>query len=209
MTPLLYKFATVGGQAQRPNYLEKMKRIKYILLTTTILFITFVFWYWADNYDYFKTKYKDLSAEQYRIFLWQEGDSDEKLKGRFRQHFFDKEYTFPRQKVSRVVLYKNQPLLGIFTGKNLRHERINDFIELCNDTTNYDWGETTWEISESKYVFKLFNSEDEVIGKLYYCSNDCSMTSARPFTPNMKFGKLSSEGLKNIKVFINRKSNWE
>ena len=186
-----------------------MKRLKRIFLTTVVLFGLIGIWFWADKNDYFQSNYYDLTNEQVKLFKWQDGDNEQTIKARYRQHFLDKEYVFPRQQVSKVILYKNQSLFGIFSGKNLKHESINAFLQLCNDTTNFDWGETTWEISESKYVFKLYNYKDEIIGKLYYCSNDCSMTSARPFAPSMKFGKLSSEGLKNIKVFINRKSNWE
>lgn len=63
-------------------------------------------WYFADYKDYFLADYKDLTTEQEKIFKWQDGDDEEFLKERYRQHFTDPTYFFPRQKVSEVKMIK-------------------------------------------------------------------------------------------------------
>jgi hypothetical protein len=186
-----------------------MKRLLKIFLILTILSGLIVVWYWADNQDYFQGDYSDLTEKQNIIFKWQDGDDGDKLMTRYRQHFADTEFVFPRQKVTKVKLFKNTPIIGVFSGKTLKQNRIDTFLKFCNDTTNFDWGETTWGISESEYYVRLYNSETKVVGKIYFCLDDCGMTSAKPFCPAMKFGGLSATGLDNINNLINSKGNWE
>lgn len=177
------------------------------MLAAICIFALSAFWYVADRHDYFKGHYNDLSEEQGEIFKWKDGDTSEKLMGRYRQYFSDSEYTFPRQSVSKVKMFKNIPMLGILTGKTLHQNLVDRFVEFCNDTANFTWAETTWEISESEYYFKLYSKDNDVVGKVYFCLEDCGMTHARPFCPSMKFGMLSENGLIGIRKLINSKDN--
>lgn len=186
-----------------------MKRLLQIFLTLTILSGLIVVWYWADNQDYFKGDYSELTEKQKSIFKWQDGDDGDKLITRYKHHFADTELVFPRQKVTKIKLFNNTPIIGVFSGKTLKQNNIKTFLNLCNDTANFNWGETTWEVSESEYYARLYNSDNDVVGKIYFCLDDCGMTSSKPFCPSMKFGGLSATGLDNIKKLINNKDNWE
>lgn len=186
-----------------------MKAIIKILLATISLCTLTAFWYWADDQDYFQGAYNDLTVEQNEIF---EGSSDIDnfdIYKVYRQHFYDKEFAFPRQQVSKIKLFKNTPIVSIFTGKTLKQSQIDNFIKFCNDTANFDWGETTWGLSEAEYFVRLYNTEDKVVGKIYFCLADCGHIDARPFSPSMKFGMLSTTGLDKINNLINDTDQWE
>lgn len=186
-----------------------MKRLLKIFLTLFILSILITVCYWADSQDFFQGSYSELTEEQNNIFKWQEGDDVNKLMTRYKQHFADTEFVFPRQKVAKIKLFKNIPVIGVFSSKTLKQNNIDTVINFCNDTANFDWSETTWNSSESEYYVRLYDSNNKVIGKIYFCLADCGMTRAKPFCPLMKFGKLSSTGFDKINRLINNKDNWE
>ena len=150
-----------------------------------------------------------MTEQQTSIFTWQDEDDGEQLMHQYRQHFTDREFIFPRQKVNQVKLFKNLPILGVFTGKILKQTKISDFLVFCNNTTNFDWGETTWGISESEYYFRLYNADNKVVGKLYLSTTDCGRISSRPFSPSMKFGGLSETGRDRLNKLISNIDNWE
>lgn len=186
-----------------------MKRLLKIILIIIILIVVTAFWYWVDDQDYFQSNYSKLTTEQEKIFKWQDGDDEEKLMERYRQHFTDTIYLFPRQRVCKIKMFKNLPIIGAFTGKILKHDKIDNFIKFCNDSVNFDWGETTWGINESEYYFKLYNLDNEVIGKIYFMLLEQPMKDSRPFCPSMKFGGLSEIGFNKIVKLINNKNNWD
>jgi len=187
--------------------------MKNILKITGLIFLTFglfALWYWTDNNDYFQTDYRELTTGQSKIFEWKDGDSDQTLKDRFKTHFTDTTYYFPRQKVSKVKIFKNIPLFGVFTDKTLKKKEIANFIDFCNDSTNFDWGETTWGYYECQYYIRLYNSDNKVVGKIYLLlDGHMSLTEAKPLCPSMKFGQLSTIGFRKITRMINEKDNWE
>ncbi len=185
-----------------------MKIFKVLILITITLLGLLCIWQWIDNKDYFKSDYKDLTTEQERIFKWKDNDDINSLKERYRSHFKNNEFTFPRQKVFQVKLFDNKPILGLFTAKTLKENEIDNFVKLCNDSKNFDWGETTWQTSESEYFFRLYNEESKIIGKIYFCLEKCGMTCSEPFCPTMKFGRLSEKGQQEIENFINDKTKW-
>ena len=185
-----------------------MKRLKQILLSIILLFGLYCIWFWLDTKDYFKAEYKDLTNEQKNIFTWNDNDNENTLQGKYRNHFTDNEFLFPRQKVSKVKIFENNLTTRLFTGKTLKKELTETFVSFCNDTTNFNWNETTWQTDESEYYFKLYNEKDKVIGKIYFCLDSCGMTSSRPFCPAMKFCGLTEKGLKQIRNIINEKANW-
>jgi hypothetical protein len=186
-----------------------MKRLRKILIVLLILIGLSAFWYWADKKDYFNSDYRDLTASQKKIFEWQDGDDGEKLMQRYRQYFFDSQYAFPRQQIAKVKLFRNIPMISAFTSKTLKQEYVGSFINFCNDTTNFHWGETTWQLNESKYYCRLYNADGKVAGKIYFCLVDCGMTSSRPFSPAMKFGRLSTNGMNYIQQLFSDKTKWE
>ena len=187
-----------------------MKKIVIIITVITLTIGLIVLWCWADDKDYFQTDYRELTTEQSIVLEWQNGDSDETLKGRYRTHFTDTTYIFPRQKVSKIKIFRNIPAIGVFTGKTLKQTEIANFIDFCNDSTNFDWGETTWGYSECEYYIRLYNYDNKVIGKIYLLLDEhMPMTEAKPTCPSMKFGELSTIGFRKITRIINDKNNWE
>jgi hypothetical protein len=185
-----------------------MRRIKKISVTLICLIVLLVAWQWLENKDYFQPDYNDLTEEQRKTFTWQDGDTEMSLQERYRQHFSDKKYSFPRQIVRKVKLFENRAIFGQLTSKTLKVEQIDILIKFCNDTTNFNWSETTWQTNESEYYCKFYNDKNEVIGKMYFCLDKCGMTSSKPFCPTMKFGGLSEKGQKFIEQLIKYKQNW-
>ena len=186
-----------------------MKRLKIFLVVLLTIIGLIAFWYWADKKDYFKADYRDLTVSQKQFFEWQDGDNGEILMQRYRQHFFDSQYTFPRQRTTKVKLFRNVPMVSVLTSKTLKPEYVDNFVAFCNDTTNFQWGETTWQLDESKYYCRLYNAEGNVVGKFYFCLDGCEMTSSRPFAPTMKFGGLSIKGMNYIQQLFTDKTKWD
>jgi hypothetical protein len=67
-------------------------------------------------------------------------------------------------------------------------------INFLNNPENFSWGETTWSLNEAEYILRFYNSENEEIGKVWFCLEGCGMTKSIPFSPNMKFGGISQVG---------------
>lgn len=186
-----------------------MNKFKKILLILISLNGFLIICHWLDHKDYFQSDYKELTPEQELIFKWKDGDNENTLKERYRNYFDNIEFSFPRQNVSKVKLFENKPNLGILTSRTLKKIFNQDFVKFCNDTTNFDWGEITWQTSESEYYFKLYNDKNKLIGKVYFCLDDCGMTRSIPFCPSMKFGGLSEKGQTQIEKYIFDKTIWE
>jgi hypothetical protein len=185
-----------------------MKRLLKTLFATIFLLGLTAFWYWADERDFFQDNYNDLTEEQKEIFKWRSDIDNFDLPKIYRQHFSDKEFKFPRQQVSKIKLFKNIPIFGVFTGKTLKKNQVDNFLEFCNDTTNFDWGETTWGLNEADYFIRLYNSKDKVVGKIYFCLANCGHIETRPFSPTMKFKMLTQKGFDFITKLIEDKNNW-
>jgi hypothetical protein len=176
-----------------------------ILLSVLLLLLILVAWFWLNYNDYFNTSYRDLTGQEQKQFEWRDNYSPSgiELKEAYRARFNRKEFEYPRQKVKKIRLYKNNLLFGIFTGKTLNQQQIDYFLQYCNDPSNFDWSETTWSIWDAEYFFKLYDETGKVIGKIYFCLLGCRQVEARPFSPRMKFGGLSERGLKDIHDLIN------
>lgn len=160
-------------------------------------------WYWTEDSDYFRADYKDLTSTETSIF---EAESDPTTI--YRTYFGDKKYEFPRQTVDKVKIFRNTSFISSLTAKTLKEEFTADIVNFFNDSTNFDWGETTWSYRESEYILRFYNNE-KVVGKIYLCLDGCGMTDSRPFTPNMKFGGLTDEGQRKLELEINDKQKWE
>jgi hypothetical protein len=186
-----------------------MKPNKFLILSLSIILAIIIVWYWADKQDFFQTNYNNISTKEQHFFNWQDGDSGETLQERYRKHFLDSNYFFPHQNVTTVKLYNNNSMFSVISGKTLKQGYVENFIEFCNDTTNFDWSETTWEKSDSDYYCNLYNENGKVVGKIYFCLEGCSSISSLPFSPKMKFGGLSEKGLDYIYQLLRDKTKWE
>ena len=164
-------------------------------------------WYWADDNDYYRDDFRYMTKEQKLYFKWQNGESEEDFKNKYRQHFNDTSFYFPRQRVVQIKCFKNKPIIGAFNAKSLKEELLNDFLKFCNDSLNFTWDESTWNTSEAQYYLRFYNANNQVCGKLFLELND-GYLQAEPFCPVMKFGSLSEQGLKKLSAFIDTESNW-
>ncbi|MCC6370489.1 MAG: hypothetical protein IT236_05725 [Bacteroidia bacterium] len=180
---------------------------KFYWIALIILWLT-AMWYWADDNDYYRDNFRYMTKEQKLYFNWQNGESEEDFKNKYRQHFNDTSFFFPRQQVVQIKRFKNTPLLGLFTGKSLKHEKLNEFLSACNDTLNYNWAETTWNESEAQYYVRFYNANNQVCGKMYLELTDGNV-EASPFCPVTRFGSLSPEGLKKMNDLITTDANWQ
>lgn len=177
-----------------------MKKI-LIIIFGAILLLTL--WFLAEENDYFETDYKDLTHAEKSVF-----SSESNPTMIFVSHFGDDKYVFPRQNVDQVKLYTNKPFIETLTSKTLKQEFNSDIINFFNDPTNFDWGETTWSYRESEYILRFFN-DGKIVGKIYLCLDKCGMIETRPFTPNVKFGRLTDTGQKKLESMLNDNQKWE
>lgn len=182
-----------------------MRRFLIIVVVITGLF---TLWFVVDKNKNFKERYRDLTAEQKAVFDWDTKDSTKELTQIFTEHFGDTTYNFPRQKVSKIRLFKNKSLFSSASSKTLKKEYIDSLVNYCNNPNNFDWGETTWSTSEAEYILRFYDNENYVVGKLFLCLKDCYRVEPRPFTPNMKFGRFSDKGISGIKGIISQSSLW-
>jgi hypothetical protein len=160
-------------------------------------------WYWTEQNDYFRADYNDLTSQETAKF-----EAEPNPTMIYVSHFGDSKYMFPRQNVDKIKLFKNIPFIESLTSRTLKKEFNSDIVNFFNDSTNFDWGETTWSYSESEYILRFYNNE-KVVGKMYLCLDKCGMTESRPFTPNTKFGGLTSDGQKEIKEILTDTKRWE
>lgn len=178
-----------------------MRPIKKILLAIFIIaligviIISDVF----DRGQYFSTyKSKDETIE---FFMRKTTEEQEKA---FEKNFGNKKYSFPREEVADVKLFRNRFLLSRLTSKTLSKLSKSEVITFFNNPVNFGWGETTWEVAESEYILRFYNKEDKEIGKIWLCLEGCGMTKSIPFSPNMKYGGLSQKGRENISRILTK-----
>ena len=157
----------------------------------------------TEQNDHFKANYNDLTQTEQSKF---KRESD--LTMIYVSHFGVDKYIFPRQTVDKVKLFTNKPFIGTLTSKTLKQEFNLDIINFFNDSTNFDWGETTWSYRESEYILRFY-SDGKIVGKIYLCLDKCGMTETRPFTPNVKFGGLTDDGQKKLESTVMDKQKWE
>src|SRR5580692_3551574 len=103
-----------------------MKEILKITAFTVLLGGLLLFWYKADQEDYFKGHYRDMTDKD-DIFhpeglIWRQDTGKIDIEDMYRQHFSDTSFAFPRQAVKTIKLFRNIPMLGVFTARKLRPE---------------------------------------------------------------------------------------
>jgi hypothetical protein len=177
-----------------------LRTIKKILLA--VFFIAFIgMVIISDIFDrgqYYSTY--TPKEETIEFFMRETSEEQEKV---FEKNFGNEKYSFPRQEVAEVKLFRNRFLLSRLTSKTLSNSSKTELISFFNNPVNFDWGETTWEVAESEYILRFYNKEDKEIGKIWLCLEGCGMTKSIPFSPNMKYGGLSESGKEGVEKIIN------
>ncbi len=120
----------------------------------------------------------------------------------YQRNFKTPNYKFPRTDVSQIKVYKNLPLFSRLTRKKLSEREVDSLKLFFNSPDNFNWGETTWALSESDYIIRFYNKKNSEIGKVWVCINGCGMTFSKPFSPNMKYGGLSEIGYEKIQAIL-------
>ena len=57
--------------------------------------------------------------------------------------------------------------------------------------------------------YKSYNKENKEIGKVWLCLEVCGMTESEPFSPNMKYGRLSEIGKEKLNFILNLLISWK
>jgi len=193
------KLSLILQQNQENNY--ALKILKKILLIIGILAIVGLISIW-DIFDRGQFYSRHISAdEQKEFYMYETWEQQQKA---FEKNFGVEKYKFPRKKVSEIKLFKNTFLTSRLTSKTVSNLNKSDLISFFNNPINFDWSETTWDLSESEYILRFYDDKDNEIGKIWLCLEDCGMTGSIPFSPNMKYGGLSENGRKNINRILTK-----
>jgi hypothetical protein len=170
--------------------------IKTLILFGLIAIIGFVVFLDIADRDLIYSK--SISTDELNEF-YLNNDAQQEA---FERNFGNIKYKFPREKVAKIKLYKNKFLISRLTSKNLSSESILNVKLFFNNPDNFNWGETTWGLNEAEYILRFFNKKDEKIGQIWICIENCGMTEAIPFSPNMKYGGMSEKGNNKINEII-------
>jgi hypothetical protein len=177
------------------------KRKKILLIFSSIIIIGTI--YILDKSDRGLLYSEYIPAEEISEFYLHE--NNDKIQESFKKNFGNPKYDFPRCSVKKIKVLDNVPLVSRLTSNTITEKNKIDFIlDFFNNPKNFDWGETTWSINESEYIFRFYDEENNEIGTVWLCFKGCGMTDARPFSPNMKFGGLSELGKLRMKELLNK-----
>ncbi|GGI57794.1 hypothetical protein GCM10011444_21030 [Winogradskyella haliclonae] len=146
---------------------------------------------------------KYMPVDEVAEFYLQENVN--KIQTAFEDNFDNPKYKFPRSEVHKIKVLKNVPFLSRLSTVTITDEsKIDYIITFFNDPKNFDWGETTWALNESNYIFRFYNENDIKVGEIWLCSDHCSNIESIPFSPNMKFGGISEIGKDNMDLILNK-----
>ncbi len=192
--PRLRQYPTVITHF-KPTAIWKILLVIFIIIIIGLAIVTDIF----DRGQYYSTIVP--KEEMIEFYMYKTTEEQEKA---FEKNFGNQKYSFPREEVAEVKLFRNRFLLSRLTSKTLSKSSKSEVITFFNNPVNFDWGETTWEVAESEYILRFYNKEDKEIGKIWLCLEGCGMTKSIPFSPNMKYGGLSKKGRKNISLILNK-----
>ena len=162
----------------------KTKSIYKIIIA---IFLLIFLLYWLDLNDFYQSNYNNLTKKEEKIFEWK-SDYDSYMDHRkvYGKYFNNKRFCFPRQDVYKIKILKKDKWLKLFwISKTIKPYQNNEIISFFNNPHNFDWGETTVEESDKKYILKFYDYNDRVVGKLSIF--DCRYVKSVPFSPNMKY----------------------
>jgi hypothetical protein len=174
--------------------LKKITIVLAILVSTIIILISDR----ADRNQFYSIA---TSKEELKTFFLHK-TSEEQEKA-YESNFGNEKYKFPREKVAKIKLYKNVFLLSRIISKEISESDKIKTLNFFNNPENFSWGETTWSIEDSEYILRFFDENENEIGKIWICLEECGMTKSIPFSPNMKYGGLSKIGREKIKDLLN------
>ncbi|GAL00834.1 hypothetical protein JCM19314_60 [Nonlabens ulvanivorans] len=182
----------------------KMTFLKTLLRTILILvgvaFIGFLIVVdVVDRGQYYSRYIPEDELEEFYLYK-----TPAQQKEAFQENFGSGKYRFPRDEVNKVKLLKNDFLISRLTSTTVSEKDKNRLLEFFNNPDNFDWSETTWDIKESEYILRFYNSGNKEIGKIWLCLEGCGMTKSEPFSPNMKYGAMSSIGKARLKTILDR-----
>ncbi len=177
-----------------------MKKIKKILLVIGIILI-FGILIALDIADRNIIYTRHIPEKEINEFYNYE-TFDEQKKA-YKKNYGKSEWRFPKKKVEKIKLYENKPLISRLTSKTLSKKNKTKVLEFVNNPKNFDWSETTWKLNAAEYILRFFDNKNTEIGKIWICIDDCGMIKSIPFSPNMKFGGLNTNGRKKIAEILN------
>ncbi len=181
-----------------------MIRKKTLLIISSILTLGIVIFLDISDRGLFYSEY--IPVEELSKFYLHENNKN--IQQSFKNNFRNPKYQFPRSDIKKIKVFQNILLISRLTSHTIIEKSKLEFIlELFNNPDNFDWGETTWSIRESDYIFRFYNDSDEEVGIVWLCLEGCGMTKSKPFCPNMKFGGLSNIGKVRITKLLNRTIN--
>ncbi len=180
---------------------KKLLIISFILIGITVI-------YFLDLNDRLTNdgiEFSHMTFIDNEYSLGDENNDNQYPKELYSRNFGNPKYEFPRSNVNMIKIQNNIPLLSRLTSKTItKKSKIEFIIELFNNPKNFDWGETTWSINESEYIFRFYDEQNVEIGKVWLCMESCGMANSRPFSPNMKFGGLSELGKVRMNELLNK-----
>lgn len=177
---------------------EKPKKIVSII----ILLLIVVFAIILDIADRGQFYSKHIPIDELNEFYIHK-TTEQQVKA-FEKNFGFGKYKFPRERVAKIKLFKNDFLTSRFTSKSISELNKDLLITFFNNPNNFDWSETTWSISDSEYILRFYDNKNKEIGKIWLCLKNCGMTKSEPFSPNMKYGGLSKKGKKLLISILNK-----
>lgn len=110
---------------------------------------------------------RSISEEEIKEF--HNSKTIDEVQEAYERNYENPDYAFPRGNVEEVKIYKNQFLISRITSRTLSNENAMSAIDFFNDPDNFDWGETTWRLSESEYILRFFDSQENEIGTVWLC----------------------------------------
>jgi hypothetical protein len=180
---------------------HELKILKKILLVIGILAIIgfTIIWDISDRGKFYS---KHIPTDELNEFYMHK--TSEQQEKAFEKNFGFGKYKFPREHVAKIKLFKNNFLTSRLTSKTVSELNKADLITFFNSPSNFDWSETTWSLSKPEYILRFYNKENKEIGKVWLCLEVCGMTESEPFSPNMKYGRLSEIGKEKLNFILNK-----
>jgi hypothetical protein len=179
-------------------YSVKINRIRMMKLTFKIIVLSLLvsLIFKVDSRDRFGTNESNFLNKELVLCI-EEGNAEDVI-ATYEDAWNMEEFRFPRKAAKHVYVYKNLPLISRFSRSKLTENQQFRFIELLNDPSTFDWSETTWSIREADFIVRFFDENDEVIGKVWVCLDDCFMLESKPFAPTTKFGHFNTDEISQL-----------
>jgi len=146
-------------------------------------------WYVGDIDKRYNINFRCPNPEDIRIFN-QDTTSDARLL--YQTYFGQKRFRFPRDSVAEMAVVKNIPFVSGLTKRQLSSASQKALIQFLNNPDNFTWENNVMLYSQSDYMVYCYDKRQQLIGKLWLC-RACASLKTKPFTPNIKFGRLKKD----------------